>query len=87
VSHTRAYALVGILKNNLFCVGVVGELGFDDDMKATKQEHNIRSMLTVDVDSFSISRHPKPRNENGELSIYDFFAVSLSSHPELLMTA
>jgi len=78
---------VGILKNNLLCIGVVGELGFDDDVKAPKLEQDIGSMLTVDVDRFSISSDAKPRNKNGELSIYDFFAVSLSSHPALLKTA
>jgi hypothetical protein len=77
MGDSGAHPFAGILKDNLLRVGVVGELPLDDDTKAAQLKQDIRAMLAVNVNSFSIGSDPELGNKDSQLSVYYLFAISL----------
>ena len=77
VCNPAAYPLPCILYDDLLRVGMVGKFSFNDYAKPAQLKENVGAMLTVNMDGLCVRSDPEPGNQDGELSVYYFLAVSL----------
>jgi len=59
---TAANSLSCIVKNNIFCLRVIGKFSLYDDAKPAKLKKNVRSMFAMNVNCLCIGSYAEPRN-------------------------